>query len=350
MATLRDVAALAGVSVKTVSNVVNDFEFVRPSTREKVQAAIAELGYQPNLAARQLRAGRTGVIGLAVPELRFSYFAELADAVLEAARARDYVVLIEQTGGAREAEVALLTGSRTAMMDGLLFSPLGLSFDDGDVLDVSYPLVLLGERIFDGPTDHVVIQNVEGAALATRHLIDGGRRRIAVLGVHEGERVGSAALRLRGHRQALDHAGIPFDPALVVAREGWHRRDGAEAMQELLNRRVPFDAVFALNDELALGALRTLAQHHVVVPEDVAVIGYDNVTESQFAMPSLSTVDPNRGRVAEIAVEALVERIAGRVPAGTGPRLFDVPATLVARESAPGAARADAEAPVTSAV
>ena len=350
MATLRDVAALAGVSVKTVSNVVNDFEFVRPSTRAKVQAAITELGYQPNLAARQLRAGRTGVIGLAVPELRFSYFAELADAVLEAARARDYVVLIEQTGGAREAEIALLTGSRTAMMDGLLFSPLGLSIDDAEVLDVSYPLVLLGERIFDGPTDHVVIQNVEGAALATRHLLDGGRRRIAVLGAHEGERVGSAALRLRGHRNALDQAGIAFDPALVVAREGWHRRDGAEAMQELLDRGVPFDAVFALNDELALGALRTLAQHHVAVPEEVAVIGYDNVTESQFAMPSLSTVDPNRGRVAEIAVEALVERIAGRVPAGTGPRLFDVPATLVKRESAPALAGADAGTPVSASV
>lgn len=335
MATLRDVAALAGVSVKTVSNVVNDFEFVRPSTREKVQAAIAELGYQPNLAARQLRAGRTGVIGLAVPELRFSYFAELADAVLEAARARDYVVLIEQTGGARDAEIALLTGSRTAMMDGLLFSPLGLAYDDADVLDVSYPLVLLGERIFDGPTDHVTIQNVEGAALATRHLIAGGRRRIAVLGAHEGERVGSAALRLRGYREALDAAGIPFDPALVVVREGWHRRDGAEAMQELLDRGVSFDAVFALNDELGLGALRTLAQNGTRVPHDVSVIGYDNVTESQFAMPSLSTVDPNRGRVAEIAVEALVERIAGRVPTDTGPRLFDVPASLVVRESAP---------------
>lgn len=338
MATLRDVAALAGVSVKTVSNVVNDFEFVRPSTREKVQAAIAELGYQPNLAARQLRAGRTGVIGLAVPELKFSYFAELADAVLEAARARDYVVLIEQTGGTRASEIALLTGSRTAMMDGLLFSPLGLSHQDADVLDVSYPLVLLGERIFDGPTDHVVIQNVEGAALATRHLLAAGRRRIAVLGAHRGERVGSAALRVRGYEVALAEAGLAFDPALVVAREGWHRRDGAEAMQELLDRGVPFDAVLALNDELALGALRTLAQHRIAVPDEVAVIGYDNVTESQFAMPSLTTVDPNRGRVAEIAVDALVDRIAGRVAADTPPRLFDVPARLVERESTPASA------------
>src|SRR5262245_29181233 len=116
VATLRDVAALAGVSVKTVSNVVNGYAFVRPETRERVNAAIAELGYQPNLAARNLRAGRTGVIGLAVPELKFSYFAELADAVLNAARRRGYVVLIEQTGGDRAAELELLRGSRVAMM------------------------------------------------------------------------------------------------------------------------------------------------------------------------------------------------------------------------------------------
>lgn len=340
MATLRDVAALAGVSVKTVSNVVNGFEFVRPATRERVQAAIAEVGYQPNLAARTLRAGRTGVIGLAVPELKFSYFAELADAVLEAARERDYVVLIEQTGGERAAEIELLTGSRTAMMDGLLFSPLGLSQEDEHLLEVSYPLVLLGERIFDGPTDHVVIQNVEGAAMATRHLLASGRRRIAVLGVHEGERVGSAALRLRGYREALEESGVAFDERLVVSRQGWHRRDGAEAMAELLARDVPFDGVVALNDELALGALRTLAQHHVAVPEDVAVVGYDNVTEAGFAMPSLTTVDPQRGRVAEIAVEALIDRITGRVPRQAPPRLFEVPATLVVRESSPAAVSA----------
>ncbi|MDQ4502363.1 LacI family DNA-binding transcriptional regulator [Sinomonas sp. ASV322] len=340
MATLRDVAALAGVSVKTVSNVVNGFEFVRPSTREKVNAAIAELGYQPNLVARNLRAGKTGVIGLAVPELRFSYFAELAGAVLDAARRREYVVLIEQTGGERSAEIELLHGSRISMMDGLLFSPLGLSGDDVRELEVDYPLVLLGERIFNGPTDHVAIQNVEGAALAVRHLLASGRRRIAVLGAHEGEKIGSAALRLGGYRSALEQAGVPFDPSLVVYREGWHRTDGAEAMQELIGRNVQFDAVFALNDELGLGALRTLFHSGRRVPEDVAVVGFDNVTEAQFAMPSLATVDPNRAKIAQIAVDALLERIAWRGKEDDpSPRAFEVPATLVARESAPAAVR-----------
>ena len=340
MATLRDVAALAGVSVKTVSNVVNGYAFVRPDTRDRVNAAIAELGYQPNLAARNLRAGRTGVIGLAVPELKFSYFAELADAVLEAARRRGYVVLIEQTGGDRAAELELLHGSRVAMMDGLLFSPLGLSSDDVEVLDVDYPLVLLGERIFHGPTDHVTMENVEGAATAVRHLVQSGRTRVAVLGAHAGEEVGSAALRLEGYRSALAEAGVRVDPDLVVHRQGWHRTDGAEAMGELLQRNIRFDAVFALNDELALGALRTLFHQGIKVPEEVAVVGFDNVTEAQFAMPSLTTIDPNRVQIAETAVEALLERIAERdTKERAAPRVFTVPATLVTRESAPAGTR-----------
>lgn len=335
VATLKDVALMAGVSVKTVSNVVNGHAFVKDSNRARVLSAIEHLGYQPNLAARNLRAGRTGVIGLAVPELSFSYFAELADAVLVAARRRGYVVLIEQTGGDRETELELLRGSRVSMLDGLLFSPLGMFNDDAPALDVRYPLVLLGERIFDGPTDHVPIQNVNGARAATEHLIKGGRRSIAVLGAHLGEIVGSAALRLDGYRQALEAHGIEYSEDLIVFREGWHRTDGAEATQELIDRGVAFDAIFALNDELSLGALRVLHQEGIRVPEQVWVMGFDNVIESQFAMPSLSTIDPGRAEIAEQAVSALIERISDTAGTVGPPRLLGVPFSLIVRESAP---------------
>jgi DNA-binding LacI/PurR family transcriptional regulator len=324
---------MAGVSVKTVSNVVNGYQFVKGSTRDRVMLAIDALGYQPNLAARNLRAGRTGVIGLAVPSLSFSYFAELADAVLEASRALGFVTLIEQTGGDRDAELELLRGSRLSMLDGLLFSPLGMSTDDAAHLSVDYPLVLLGERIFGGPTDHVVMQNVNGGYAATEHLITSGRRRIAVLGAHVAERVGSASLRLEGYRRALNDFGIDFSDELVVFREGWHRTDGAAATHELLASGIPFDAIFALNDELALGALRVLNQENVKVPDDVAVIGFDNLIEGQFAMPSLSTIDPGRGDIAHRAVAALIERIGDREGLVGDPRMIEVPFTVVSRES-----------------
>jgi DNA-binding LacI/PurR family transcriptional regulator len=334
-ATLRDVASHAGVSVKTVSNVVNGYEFVREETRRRVQASIDLLGYQPNVAARNLRSGRTGTIGLAVPELSFSYFAELADAVLLAARQRGYVVLVEQTGGDRDAEVALLTGPRISMLDGMLFSPLGMSSEDAGLLAVEYPLVLLGERVFDGPTDHVTMQNVAGAEAATRHLIDSGRRRVAVIGAHRGEKIGSAGLRLDGYRAALEEAGIGYDADLVVHREGWHRTDGAAATEQLLSSGIDFDAIFALNDELALGALRALHVADRAVPDDVAVVGFDNLVEGQFALPSLSTIDPGRTTIAERAVDALIERINDTGGALGGPRLIEAPFQLVERESAP---------------
>ena len=324
---------MAGVSVKTVSNVVNGYEFVKTSTREKVLSAIDQLGYQPNLAARNLRAGRTGVIGLAVPSLSFSYFAELADAVLEASRKLGFVTLIEQTGGDRDAELELLRGSRLSMLDGLLFSPLGMSNDDAGFLDVDYPLVLLGERIFDGPTDHVLMQNVNGGYAATEHLIRSGRRRIAVLGAHAFETVGSASLRLEGYRRALKDNGIPLVDELVIFREGWHRTDGAAATHELLESGFDFDAIFAFNDELALGALRVLNQENITVPDRVAVIGFDNLIEGQFSMPSLSTIDPGRADIADKAVSALIERIGDHSRTVGAPRRIDVPFSVVARES-----------------
>jgi DNA-binding LacI/PurR family transcriptional regulator len=330
-ATLRDVAQLAGVSFKTVSNVINDYPHVSEATRTRVLAAIAQLDYRPNRSARSLRSGRTGAIGLAVPELSLAYFAELADEVITAADERDIVVLIEQTGGDRRRELEVLNGSRRQLTDGLLFSPLALGSDDAALLDVAYPLVLLGERIFDGPVDHVTMENVEGARAATEHLLALGRRRIAVLGSHAGEVIGSAGLRVSGYRAALEAHGIPFRGELVVDAGPWHRANGAEAMRMLLARGVEFDAVFALNDELGLGALRVLREHGVEVPDAVAIIGFDDVDEGRYSLPSLSTVDPGRREIARLAVEVLLDRIAGSV---TGePRELRSSFHIVERES-----------------
>jgi DNA-binding LacI/PurR family transcriptional regulator len=329
--TLRDVARVAGVSFKTVSNVINDYPHVSESTRARVLAAIEELDYRPNRTARTLRSGRTGAIGLAVPELSLAYFAELADEVITAADERDIVVLIEQTGGDRRRELEVLDGSRRQLTDGLLFSPLALGSDDAARLEVAYPLVLLGERIFDGPVDHVTMENVEGARAATEHLLALGRRRIAVIGAHTGEVIGSAGLRVSGYRAALEADGIPFRDDLVVDAGPWHRANGAEAMRMLLARGVEFDAVFALNDELGLGALRVLREQGIDVPGEVAIIGFDDVDEGRYSLPSLSTVDPGRREIARLAVEVLFDRISG-VETG-GPRELRSGFRIVERES-----------------
>ncbi|QHT56706.1 LacI family transcriptional regulator [Cellulomonas sp. H30R-01] len=307
--TMHDVAARAGVSIKTVSNVLNGYQYIRPATKEKVETAIADLGYQVNLTARNLRRGRTGLVGLAVPELSLPYFAELADSVIRAAEARGLTVLIEQTGSVRARELEVLTGQRRHLTDGLIFSPLELGPQDVDALDVDYPMVLLGERIFGGPADHVTMSNVDGAKAAVRHLLDQGRRRIAVIGAHEGETVGSAALRMQGYREALEDAGLGVDPALIGEAGLWHRATGAEAMHRLLDSGVELDAVFGLNDALALGALHALHARRVDVPGRIAVIGWDDIEETAYSSPTLSTVSPGREQIARTAVDLLLARI-----------------------------------------
>ncbi|MCK6080155.1 LacI family transcriptional regulator [Microbacterium sp. EYE_5] len=332
--TLHDVARVAGVSIKTVSNVINDHPHVRPATREKVERAIADLGYTPNLTARNLRSGRAGAIALAVPDLALSYFAELAGLVIAEAERRGVVVLVEQTGGDRDRELDLLRSPRRGLTDGLIFSPLGMGQEDAERLRVPYPMVLLGERVFDGPVDHVTMRNVEAARSATEHLIAAGRRRVAVIGAHDGEVIGSAGLRLRGYREALEAAGIPFDPALVGSTTMWHRANGARTMHDVLDRGVDFDAVLGLNDTLALGAMRVLQESGRRVPEDVAVVGFDDLDEAQYSIPSLTTVDPGQEWIARTAVETLLARVAAPGEPHE-PALLLADFRLAVRESAP---------------
>jgi DNA-binding LacI/PurR family transcriptional regulator len=331
--TVHDVARLAGVSIKTVSNVVNDYEHVRPATRRRVQEAIDTLGYRPNLSARGLRSGKTGAIGLIIPDLRNAYFAELADSVMKAADRKGLYVIIEQAGASRERELDILRGPRMRMVDGVLYSALALGDEDVPLLgEVSIPMVLLGERIFNSPYDHVTMHNVEGARAATEHLIGIGRRRIVALGAHPGEVIGSAGLRLEGYRAALDAAGIPFDPTLVAESGDWFRSSGAETMRALLARGVEFDGVVAFNDSMALGAMRVLQEAGNRIPDDVSMIGFDDLDESRYTLPTLSSIEPGRDEIARVAVDFLVERIEGKDDQPS-PREHLAAFSLVQRES-----------------
>jgi DNA-binding LacI/PurR family transcriptional regulator len=329
---LKDVAARAGVSIKTVSNVVNGYVHVAPVTRARVQEAIDALGYQPNMAARQLRIGRSGAIALALPELQSPYFAEIAGRIVQAAERRSWTVLIDQTDGHVERERNLVSGLRRHAIDGLIFSPLALAGEDLRSTDGT-PIVLLGERVWHGPADHVAIDSTAAAADATRHLAALGRRRIAAIGVQDRSSAVTAHQRLAGYRLALGAAGLPADPALVAEVDSFHRADGAAAMARLLDRPQPPDAVFCFNDLLALGALRTLLERGVRVPQDVALIGFDDIEDGRFGTPTLSTVSPNTARIAEIAVDLLAERLD---EAAGPPREVKVGHSVVPRESTLG--------------
>ncbi|WP_435587933.1 LacI family DNA-binding transcriptional regulator [Micromonospora aurantiaca (nom. illeg.)] len=328
---LKDVAERAGVSVKTVSNVVNGYQHVRADTRARVEEAIAALNYRPNLSARNLRKGRTGVIALAVPELDIPYFAELARHVVTAAADHGWTVLIDQTGGRSEQERKAASGIGDHMIDGLILSPLALTADDLAAL-AGLPMVLLGERVDHGLADHVMIDNVAAAREITAHLIGLGRRRIAAIGSQPTPEGASARLRLAGYTAALTEAGIAYDERLVAPAPAWHRADGAAAVRRLLTTGVRPDAVFCFNDTLALGALRALHEMGLRVPEDVAVAGFDDIEDGRFSIPTLTTVAPDKERIARLAVELLAGRLGPDRDAP--PRELVAPHHVALRESA----------------
>lgn len=309
MSTLHDVARRAGVSFKTVSNVVNNYPYVSEKLREAVWAAIKELDYRPNQTARALRKGRTGVIGLAVPELDLPYFAALASDVIAAAEARDYKVIVERTNRDRDRELETLLGSRRRMTDGLIINPLAMTVADIPLLQSTGPTVLLGEALFASNVDHVTVRNVAGAYAATRYLLEMGHRQIGIVGARAEDLEGTPGLRVQGYKQALVEAGIAFDPNLLSRAIFWQRREGASAMDTLLEACPDVTAVFALNDTLALGAIFALQKRGLRVPEDVSVIGWDDLEEGTLSLPALSTVDGGRHEIAKSAVETLLDRI-----------------------------------------
>jgi DNA-binding LacI/PurR family transcriptional regulator len=331
---LRDVAARAGVSVKTVSNVVNGYVHVAPGTRARVEAAVAELGYHPNLSARNLRGGRSGIIAFAIPEIGVPYFAELAQEVIAAASSRSFTVLIDQTEGRADREQLVIEGIRAHLIDGLIFSPLATSERELSEREDTTPLVLLGERGSGGLADHVAIDNVAAAREAVLHLAQLGRRRVAAIGAQPAESM-TAHLRLVGYRQGLEQAGLGYDAALVADVPAYHRLEGARAMARLLDSLTPPDAVFAFSDLLALGALRACHDRGFRVPEDIAVVGFDDIEDGRYSVPSLSTISPDKEQIARLAVELLVTRLGHRE--AHQPRECIARHQLIVRESSAGA-------------
>jgi DNA-binding LacI/PurR family transcriptional regulator len=334
---LSDVAARAGVSVKTVSNVVNDYPHVRAETRARVQAVLDELGYRPNLSARSLRQGRSGLVALAVPALDVPYFAELASAVVAAAGELGWTVLVDQTDGLETREREVAAGLSGHLIDGLMLSPMALGAADLRRTDRDIPVVLLGERISGGDIDHVATDNVAAARTATEHLLDQGRRRVAALGFQSGSRAmsGVAALRRDGYEAALSAYGVEAPLHGTPEVSDYSRAEGARAMAAVLDAGEPPDAVFCFTDTLALGALHTLVHRGLRVPEDVAVIGFDDIQDGRFGTPTLSTVAPDKRALAQHAVELLAARI---VDSGRPARDVVVPFELVVRESTAGRA------------
>lgn len=328
---MQDVAAKAGVSAQTVSNVINGrTDHVGPETMQRVIDAINDLGYRLNQSARSLRRGRTGIVGLGMPELATDYYGELAERLAVRFTAQGMRMVAEMTGGATADEVGSLAASRLETYDGFILALAASESADLNHMTPSKPIVLLGERALSARFDHVLMDNRGGGRLATLALMDRGATAVVALSgsLDAGDSV--ETLRTRGYLDAHRERGIEVRDDLVVPA-GFENRDGYLAMRALLEAGTHFDAVFALTDRCAVGAIRALHEAGRRIPDDVQVVGFDNVRSAEFHTPSLSTIEPGNDEMADAVVDLMMQRLAGRAPAR--PRRIVSTASIVLRES-----------------
>lgn len=309
---VKEVAERAGVSWKTVSNVMNNRPVVHPETRARVLQAVEELGYTPNLIGRQLRQGSTRAIALVVPDLRNPYFGVLAQTLEAAAKRRGYTVSIEISGGTVDLEQHYLHGWHGRLFDGLIFSPSAVTAEAIAKRTDPTPMVLLGERIISADVPHVAIDNVASSVDLVRHLVEGGRRRIGFLGADGTGGISTGSQRFEGYRAALRFAGLPFDAALVGTTGSWFRQDGYDLAQQIL-AAPDVDAIVCANDLLAVGALAAARDMGRQVPQQVALVGWDNIDEVRYTSPGLTSVAPDLEALAEAAVSSVLGELEGEV-------------------------------------
>ncbi|MDQ0726642.1 LacI family DNA-binding transcriptional regulator [Microbacterium sp. W4I20] len=309
--TLQDVAALAGVSMKTVSNVVRHYQHVRPSTRAKVQQAIDQLGYVPHSGARRLASGRTGMVAFALPAIEAPYFAEMAALMSTEVEGFDYRLLIEQTAGGIDEERAVLQGREHGLIDGLVFQPTLLSAPDIEKLRSTTPLVLLGEIPPPPAVDHVMVDNLAAARTATFHLLQSGRTRVAFLGRNHDVGHVTATLRLAGYRAALEERGAERGDDLLIPMTRFGAFAAEAAVSDALRAGAQFDGLICFDDLSAIGAMKALARSGRSVPDDVAVVGWDDILMTQFTTPALTTIRPDKATLVQTAFSFLRDRMGG---------------------------------------
>lgn len=329
---LQDVAERAGVSMKTVSNVVRDQPYVSESMRERVQRAIDELGYRPNLVGRRLATGRTGFVALGIPDLSHPYYAKLAHVTSRQAELLGYRVLITETSGSLDGERAVVRSSEAGLVDGVIFNPSVMTAREVAAHRDDLPMVLLGESPAPLTMDWVAIDNVAAAREITRRLIEAGCRRIGFVG-HEFESLSATSLqRIEGYEQALREAGITPDPRLMIPTGAELARKAVDEVGAALDGGLTVDAFACRDDLAALGTLRAAQHRGLRVPEDVMITGWDNVFMTEVTHPSMTTIAPDLEHLVAMALQRLVERIAGYDGIG---RHDQAPYSVMVRESAP---------------
>ena len=305
--TIMDVAAHAGVSYSTVSRVVNDYEFVKTATREKVQKAMEELGYVANLKARSLAGGRSNMIGLLVFDLENSYFTEVVRGIDAEVSRLNYDMVISTTHQRLDREQAYVTQLASGMVDGLIIMlPQNIESWLEPLQQRQTPYVLIDHESRLGQGHVIRTTNRRGAREATDYLLDLGHRQIGL--VTGTPTVQSGKERIEGFHRALADRQLAANPELIVQGD-FDEASGFAAGLQLLQRPSPPTAIFALNDAMAIGVLEAAEKVGLSVPDELSILGFDDIPEASYIRPQLTTVRQPQREIGRTATRLLVDLI-----------------------------------------
>lgn len=351
---LIDIAKAAGVSVSSVSKALKNSDEIPPATREKIMNVARELGYRPNFTARSLRLGRTNLLGILIPDNTNSYYSTILKGIESKARSFGLSTIIANTNENAEEEKNVLNTFLSLPVDGLLSIPVHLD----NYKNIKIPLVYISRyplnhqgALFDSQaavadSNYVLCNDSQGQFLAARHLIDCGLRQIYLfLGEQSASTVAGvkSQLRLSGFKQALSESGYPFQPSQVLYQIN-NCENAYQAASVLCETAVLPFGICLTNDMTAPGAISAINKHNLRIPEDVQLVGYDNIDLSQFFTPSLTTVHLAKQSMGENGVTLINDIISKNTPAQAKIHTVFEP-FLVTRDSTAKLARQDTGKP-----
>lgn len=330
MPTIADVARRTNVSVATVSRVINGTKYVSPELRARVLKAMEELNYRPNLIASSLRKQETCTVGLIVPDNANPFFSELAKGVEDFGFEHGYSVILCNSDYNLDRERSYVELLMAKQVDGLIFIPSGPNTEHVRELlsEMGRRVVTVDRYTPELETDSIVVDNYAGGRLAAQHLLSLGHERIGCI-----LRPGYLAHindRIRGFCETLHQEGLDISESLCVYG-GFSFAEGVRSARELLSRKSRPTAIFAYNDIMAVGVLRAAREIGLRVPDELAVVGFDNISLASFVTPQLTTIDQPKYRIGELAMETVISRLRGDPPDEPIRRVLDV--QLIVRES-----------------
>lgn len=309
MPTIQEVAKQAGVSVATVSRVLNNSSVVSVKTRNKVQLVIDELNYQPNLLGRNLRRSETRMILVMLQNIANPFYSKIIKGIEDKAHENDYNVLICNTNTDIHLENVYLDFLRNKLVDGVIFACTAMGTEEFNKLAEQYPVVLCNEYNSKLKAPVVTIDNEVAGYDAISHLIKVGHKRIAMISVNN---VGSSHDRINGYKRALQDASLEFNEEYIVY-QSYSYKGGIRGIKELFELEEPPTAVFCISDLIAVGAVKELKRRGLKVPQDVAVVGFDNNSIAPMYEPSITTIAQPRYDIGKKSMEIMLERIKGNL-------------------------------------